>query len=637
MAKRKVKRKAPKRKRKVAKRKRKAPKRRRKRKFGMAAMAAKAKAKAKELAKKAKEAVGGAKTTFIDLGGKQILPLLVPLVDFENVKKKLKNDSQKKIANDIEGKIKTDLGAGDLDLKGTISYFKETAKGQGEEAKKKAEELKETFYTMIQEKEIYKKLEEQVNKAFEKVPAPVKMAATTLKVELNYTGFLSILKKVYTDSKDVSKKLSFNILGSLLSKTPTENDYKKNLITDIKAAGTAAIEAAKKEIDKKESTEPKKEITKEQTEQALSKSADAAAAKGKKRQEEVKKIEFKGVADFGKRKKGPSVSLKKLCKKHGVRLTVKRGKKRVYKSSKVLKEQCQRKLKRKLKKNFGRKKIKRSSIMPPKRKRKTRSKKRKSPEISSSTMTRIASAGRGQAARVKQLVKMLQKQYPNASKAVLAVLAADMLRRGYNFLAPVGYKRMLFQNPVELQSPLKKMRTPFPGLRSPVVLRSPRVPNVDLVQSPFAELDDENDSRFQNPYVGRKMPFYTEKVEEGKGPASRAPLRQIRKFLGIDKNPAQKGDSVYGKRRRRRRKFGGAHENKPNGSKCHHNYGKRRRRRRSSYNFGKKAKKPSAALRRMCKKHKVRLTLKRGGKRVYKSEAMLKKQCKKAMKRKSKK
>ena len=45
----------------------------------------------------------------------------------------------------------------------------------------------------------------------------------------------------------------------------------------------------------------------------------------------------------------PGKSLKSLCKKHGVRLTVKRGKKRVYKSVKVLKGQCKRKVKKKKK------------------------------------------------------------------------------------------------------------------------------------------------------------------------------------------------------------------------------------------------------------------------------------------------
>jgi hypothetical protein len=46
----------------------------------------------------------------------------------------------------------------------------------------------------------------------------------------------------------------------------------------------------------------------------------------------------------------PGKVLKRLCKRLGVRLTVKRGKKRVYKSVKVLKTQCKRKKKKKVKK-----------------------------------------------------------------------------------------------------------------------------------------------------------------------------------------------------------------------------------------------------------------------------------------------
>ena len=51
----------------------------------------------------------------------------------------------------------------------------------------------------------------------------------------------------------------------------------------------------------------------------------------------------------------PGKVLKALCKKLGVRLTVKRGKKRVYKSVKVLKRQCANKKKRKVKRKrrFG--------------------------------------------------------------------------------------------------------------------------------------------------------------------------------------------------------------------------------------------------------------------------------------------
>ena len=51
----------------------------------------------------------------------------------------------------------------------------------------------------------------------------------------------------------------------------------------------------------------------------------------------------------------PGKSLKTLCKRLGVRLTVKRGKKRVYKSVKVLKRQCANKKKKKVKRKrkFG--------------------------------------------------------------------------------------------------------------------------------------------------------------------------------------------------------------------------------------------------------------------------------------------
>ena len=53
----------------------------------------------------------------------------------------------------------------------------------------------------------------------------------------------------------------------------------------------------------------------------------------------------------------PGKVLKALCKKLGVRLTVKRGKKRVYKSIKLLKKQCsKKKLSRGSK--YGRKKMK---------------------------------------------------------------------------------------------------------------------------------------------------------------------------------------------------------------------------------------------------------------------------------------
>ena len=55
----------------------------------------------------------------------------------------------------------------------------------------------------------------------------------------------------------------------------------------------------------------------------------------------------KRKSSFGKKAKKPSAALRRLCKKHKVRLTVKRGKKRVYKSEKVLKKQCKTAMKKK--------------------------------------------------------------------------------------------------------------------------------------------------------------------------------------------------------------------------------------------------------------------------------------------------
>ena len=58
----------------------------------------------------------------------------------------------------------------------------------------------------------------------------------------------------------------------------------------------------------------------------------------------------------------PGKVLRNLCKKLGVRLTVKRGKKRVYKSIAVLKRQCKNKVKKKKKKE---KRKRRFGMAPP--------------------------------------------------------------------------------------------------------------------------------------------------------------------------------------------------------------------------------------------------------------------------------
>ena len=61
----------------------------------------------------------------------------------------------------------------------------------------------------------------------------------------------------------------------------------------------------------------------------------------------------------------PGKSLRNMCKKLGVRLTVKRGKKRVYKSVKVLKAQCANKKKvKRRRRRFGMKSVMEKNNVP---------------------------------------------------------------------------------------------------------------------------------------------------------------------------------------------------------------------------------------------------------------------------------
>ena len=69
------------------------------------------------------------------------------------------------------------------------------------------------------------------------------------------------------------------------------------------------------------------------------------AMKKKSKKKTVKRRKRK--SSFGKKAKKPSAALRRLCKKHKVRLTMKRGGKRVYKSEAMLKKQCKKAMKKK--------------------------------------------------------------------------------------------------------------------------------------------------------------------------------------------------------------------------------------------------------------------------------------------------
>ena len=311
--------------------------------------------------------------------------------------------------------------------------------------------------------------------------------------------------------------------------------------------------------------------------------AEAALEAGKK-EGTTKKPKEVPKTGFGKRKRGPSASLKRMCKKHGVRLTVKRGKKRVYKSSKVLKGECQKKLKNKLIKNkkkinFGKKKIKRSGIMPP---RKRRRKKR----------SRLSSTARGVKRGVSAATRYVTR---NPKKVGLAGLGLAGLGLGLG----EGYAR-------------------YKGYESPTGRAFRRVKG--SATGAYDYFKNASRNQIQRDIMSLAKPIRDKVVSAVS--TKQDPVRTFDKIVAdfekqekLKKEQEQKKDTAF-------LTWGG--------------YGKRRRRRRKRKSSFGKAKKPSAATRRMCKRLKVKMTLKRGGKRVYKSEAMLKKQCKKAMKKKSK-
>ena len=86
-----------------------------------------------------------------------------------------------------------------------------------------------------------------------------------------------------------------------------------------------------------------------------------------------------GQVYFGKKKKkvGIPASLKKVCKRLKIRLTIKRKGKRVYKSVKVLKEQCKKALKKKKKVLRKSKAGKKRKIVKKKRKKAVKKKRKK--------------------------------------------------------------------------------------------------------------------------------------------------------------------------------------------------------------------------------------------------------------------
>ena len=565
-----------KRKRKAPKRKRKAPKRRRRNRFGFINK------KVNEILGAIAEPVGDILATkeFSDdtikttlegkLAGNAKKDIIIPNV--VKLKNKLKEDFK-------------EYGTASDKLGKTITFFKQ-----------KANDGAEALYAMMDNMGLKEKIQEKIKEQLKNY----KMISYAM-LQKGFAGAYKLLPKGPV-------KLIGNIAGDAINEKSVNGEgYRKQegddkLYEIISLAQETAVQGGKAALEaaKKAAEEAKKK-----------KAAKKAAEEAKKAAEEAKPATTPAptteppATSFGKRKRGPSASLKRMCKKHGVRLTVKRGKTRVYKSSKVLKGECQRKLKNKLKKNFGRKKIKRSGIMPP-RKRKTRGKKRRS-----------GTKGKKYPKTFKRLMEKMyrgtQKRGRSAARyarrnpgRTAGYAAAGLAGLGALGLGGLEAKRARGRYLLDKTNPYFS-RTRRRGGEE-------RLQSIDHLQGyqDYQARRKALESPTGRFFRGLKNYPYRDTAREAFEGAKNydyrgAPGRAYSGFMGLFKRkPAQAAQ--YGKRRRRRRR-----------------------------SFGKKAKKPSSATRRMCKKLKVRLTTKRGGKRVYKSEAMLKKQCKKAMKRKSKK
>ncbi len=584
--------------------------------------------KEKAAAAKAKlaEAAGGGKALFVKHGGGSILKILA---SDELQLFVIKEGPTKKILESLQKDCKN----GDVDFKLTIGYFKEQVTQKKDEAESIVEErktkLKTSFYNMLKAKQINAKAEGQwvkaTNKALSSIPSPGKelVKAYVEKNELNkYSKFTGIIENTYKSQKD-EKRVAFNILGSLLTDTANDtNVFKANFIKDLENLGKKVINEGKKKVEAAVNKAPAPKDTKKGGE-------NPPAATDKK--------DTKDTGKFGKRKRGPSASLKRMCKKNGVRLTVKRGKTRVYKSSKVLKEQCQ----RKLKKNFGRKKIKRYGIMPPKRKRRGKKRKTTSKKRKTTMRQRLSAAADYARGHPGTIAGYAAAGLGGAGALGLAGLEASRARGRYlldkDNADLLKVDEAIRQENQGQKAKFKEYQRKRAALASPIFRGFTRGRKTLLSYKEdledFSKVNMEAKKQILSELSTRQIESIKDAAEQAYQNAMMGGMSLRDRITGLFKKKEEDEEAAYGKRRRRkRRRFGDncSTHKKPTA------YGKRRRR-KSKYDFGKKAKKPSAATRRMCKKLKVRMTLKRGKKRVYKSESMLKKQCKKAMKRRKKK
>jgi len=276
----------------------------------------------------------------------------------------------------------------------------------------------------------------------------------------------------------------------------------------------------------------------------------------------------------------PGKVLKGLCKKLGVRLTVKRGKKRIYKSVAVLKAQCKRKKKKKVKKKRKVKKKKKKVIK--KRRRKFGASLAVEDDDNNNNNNPIDMSLDELQERFNRLGFSVEVQpgdlvniqsNSNANKRYIVDIRNKLCEcPGCMYSLTCSHLKALFPGDEEVQ-PYQSGRAWVKKYKEEHDGREPR--------------DSDRDQRYRT-----RNKKYWDWYNEMKG---------------IDTTKIENNQGDYKRKR---------------------DFGQKRKSRKKV-----KKEKISASLKKLCKKHKVRLTVKRGKKRVYKSVKVLKAQCAKKKKK----
>ena len=335
----------------------------------------------------------------------------------------------------------------------------------------------------------------------------------------------------------------------------------------------------------------------------------------------------------------PGKSLKRLCKKLGVRLTVKRGKKRVYKSIAVLKSQCRKKLKKHARQQLEKMK----KEMPWWVKSKMVSQHDAYLSDMMKELNKNYDLNFGKKKKVKKKKKKVKGRRRFGTGSADEIDIPNLVNVfspdpdfNYELISPTdleqntNYKFTIlgtdFQQGLQGMVPSIKQGKYIGHHNTSIIIQfddgeTENVPSITILEvhdldNVKMDLTGGTNTYLQSPQM-QMMYHVLQNMHANPAMTFPEAQQQYLQTMGLSHPPLGANDG-------------------PSGPGTFMMYGEDG----AGYYFGKRKKKVvkkknvSATLKRLCKKHKVRLTVKRGKKRVYKSEKVLKKQCKNKMKKK---